>query len=75
MQYQLVSDAHMPLLRTIPFTGQNGDVIVNSLDNVHYIGFGQSTFQEIEMHISDDTGFQVLFEYRHVIIKLHFHKK
>ena len=75
VQYQLVGDAHVPLLRTIPVTGKNGDVIVNSFDNVHYVGLGRSTFQEIEMHITDDTGLRVPFEHGRVIIKLHFRKK
>ena len=75
VQYQLVGDANVPLLRTIPVTGRNGDVIVNSFDNVHYVGLSRSTFQEIEIHITDDTGLRVPFEHGRVIVKLHFRKK
>ena len=55
--------------------GKHGDVIVNSFDNVHYVGLGRSTFQEIEMHITDDIEHRVPFEHWRVIIKLHFRKK
>ena len=75
MQYQLVDDANVPLLRTIFVTGRNEDVIVNSFDYVHYVGLGRSTFQEIEIHIADDTGLRVPFEHGQVIVKLHFRKK
>ena len=75
VQYQLVGNAHVPLLRTIPVTGKNGDVIVNLFDNVHYVGLGWSTFQEIEMQITDNTGLRVPFEHGRVIIKIHFRKK
>ena len=75
MWYQLVNDANVPLLRTIPITGKNGDVIVNSFDNVHYVGLGLSTFQEIEIHITDDNGLRVPFEQGRVIVKLHFRKE
>ena len=75
VQYQLVGDANVPLLRTIPVSGKSGDVVVNSFDNVHYLGLGRSTFQEIQVHITDDTGLRVPFEQGRVIVKLHFKKK
>ena len=73
--YQLVGDTNVPLMRTIPVTGRNGEVVVNSFDNVHYMGLGRSDFQEVEVHITDDTGRDVPFEQGRVIVKLHFRKK
>ena len=75
VQYQLVGDANVPLIRTIPVSGKNGDVMVNSFDNVHYSGLGRSTFQDIQVHITDDTGLRVPFEQGRVIVKLHFRRK
>ena len=75
VEYQLVGDSNVPLLRTIPVTGKNGDVIVSSFDNVHYVGLSRSTFQEVQVHITDDTGLRVPFEHGRVIVKLHFKKK
>lgn len=75
VEYQLVGDANVPLLRTIPVSGRNGDVVVNSFDNVHYMGLGRSTFQDVEVHITDDTGKRVPFEQGRVIVKLHFKRR
>ena len=74
-EYQLVGDTNVPLMRTIPVSGRNGDVVVNSFDNVHYMGLARSNFQEVEVHITDDTGRDVPFEQGRVIVKLHFKKK
>ena len=74
-EYQLVGDANVPLLRTVPVSGKNGDVVVHSFDNVHYTGLSRSTFQEVEVHITDDTGKKVPFEHGRVIVKLHFKRK
>ena len=70
-----MGDANVPLVRTIPVSGQNSDVMVNSFDNVHYMGLGRSTFQEVKVHITDDTGKKVPFDQGHVIVKLHFKNK
>jgi hypothetical protein len=75
VQHQLVGDVNVPLLRTIPVTGENGDVIVHAFDNIHYMGLARSTFQEIEVVITDDIGMKVPFEQGRVIVKLHFRKK
>ena len=75
VEYQLVGDANVPLLRTVAVRGRNGDVVVHSFDNVHYVGVGRSTFQEVEVHITDDTGLEVPFGHGRVIVKLHFRKK
>ena len=75
VEYQLVGDANVPLLRAVPVSGKNGEVVVNSFDNIHYVGLGRSTFQEIHVHISDDTGKRVPFQQGRVIVKLHFRRK
>ena len=75
VQYQLVGDANVPLLRAIAVSGKKGDVIAKSFHNVHYVGLSRSTFQEVHVHITDDTGLRVPFEHGRVIVKLHFRKK
>lgn len=75
VQYQLVGDANVPLLRTVAVSGKKGDVISKSFQNIHYVGLSRSTFQEIHVHITDDTGLRVPFEHGRVIVKLHFRKK
>ncbi len=75
VQYQLVGDANVPLLRTVAVSGRNGDVVAKSFDNIHYVGLSRSTFQEVHIHITDDTGLKVPFEHGRVIVKLHFRRK
>ena len=75
VQHQLVGDANVPLLRTVAVKGHSGDVVDRSFDNVHYLGLSRSTFQEIHVHITDDTGKVIPFEHGRVIVKLHFKKK
>ena len=75
VQYQLVGDAYVPLLRTVPVSGKSGDVLVRTFDNIHYVPLSRSTFQNVEIHITDDTGLQVPFQQGRVIVKLHFRRK
>ena len=75
VESQLVGDAHVPLLRTVAVKGRNGEVVSHSFDNVHYVPLSRSTFQELLIHISDDTGQRVPFQYGRVIAKLHFRRK
>lgn len=75
LDYQLVGDANVPLLRSIAVSGKSGEVIANSFDNIHYVGLSRSTFQDIHIHITDDTGVRVPFEQGRVIVKLHFRRK
>lgn len=75
VESQLVGDAYVPLLRTIPVTGKSGEVMSRCFDNIHYVALSRSTFQEVQIHISDDTGRRIPFQYGRVIVKLHFRRK
>ena len=75
VSFQLVGDANVPLLRTVAVSGKNGDVVAHSFDNIHYVTLNRSTFQEVEIHITDDTGILVPFQQGRVIVKLHFRRK
>lgn len=75
VEYQLVGDVDVPLLRTVAVSGRNGDVIVNSFDNIHYVALSRSTFQDVQVVITDDTGYRVPFQQGRVIAKLHFRRK
>ena len=75
VQPQLVGDQSVPLLRTVAVKGHAGDVVAESFTNVHYMGVERSSFQEIEIHITDDTGKTITFQQGRVIVKLHFKRK
>lgn len=72
---QLVGDMYVPLLRTVAVEGNTDDVIAKSFTNIHYMSIERSNFQEIEIHITDDTGRTVPFQHGRVIVKLHFKRK
>jgi hypothetical protein len=72
---QLVGDMYVPLLRTVAVKGNTDDVIAKSFANIHYMSIERSNFQEIEIHITDDTGRNVPFQHGRVIVKLHFKRK
>ena len=75
VQSQLVGDMHVPLLRTVVVQGQTNDVVAKSFTNVHYMSLERSILQEIEIHITDDSGRDIPFKYGRVIAKLHFKRK
>lgn len=72
---QLVGDMYVPLLRTVTVKGDTDDVVAKSFSNIHYMCIERSNFQEIEIHITDDTGRTVPFQHGRVIVKLHFKRK
>jgi hypothetical protein len=72
---QLVGDMYVPLLRTVAVKGNTGDVVAKSFSNIHYMSIERSNFQEIEIHITDETGRTVPFQQGRVIVKLHFKRK
>lgn len=75
VESQLVGDQYVPLLRTISVKGKNGEMITKSFTNIHYMRIQRSTFQEIELHITSDTGHNIPFQDGRVIVKLHFKRK
>jgi hypothetical protein len=75
VQPQLVGDMYVPLLRTVAVKGTTGQVVAEKFNNIHYMSIERSTFQEIEIHITDDTGKNIPFEQGRVIVKLHFRRR
>ena len=54
--------------------GQTDDVVSEAFSNIHYMSIERSTFQEIEIHITDDLGRTIPFQHGRVIVKLHFRR-
>jgi len=72
---QLVGDSNVKLLRTVPVAGKSGDIVAQAFTNIHYVGLNRSSFQEIEIQITDDVGRKVHFAHGRVTVKLHFRRK
>lgn len=72
---RVVGDSLVNLLRTVPVTGAQGDVVYHSFQHVQYIPLANLNFDTIEIDIRDDTGKRVSFEGGRVVTTLHFRRK
>ena len=75
VQPQVVGDANVPLLRTVPIEGKMDDVVTRTYTNMQYIKFQRKSFEEVEILLRDDTGNPVPFERGKVLATLHFGQK
>ena len=75
VQPQVVGDANVPLLRTVPIERKMDDVVTRTYTNMQYIKFQRKSFEEVEILLRDDTGNPVPFERGKVLATLHFGQK
>ena len=72
---QVVGDYYVPLLRTVAIQGHDGDLVMKTYSEPHYVPVNTSKFDTIEINIKDDTGQDVAFESGKVLCKLHFRQR
>lgn len=72
---QVVGDYYVPLLRSVSIQGHDGDVVMKTYGEPHYVPVNTSKFDMIEINIKDDTGRNVSFQSGKVVCKLHFRQK
>ena len=72
---QVVGDYYVPLIRTVAIEGRDGDLIMKTYNNPHYVPVNTSKFDTIEINIKDDQGKNVAFESGKVLCKLHFRQR
>ena len=72
---QVVGDYYVPLLRTVAIQGQDGDLIMKTYSEPHYVPVNTSKFDTIEINIKDDQGEDISFESGKVLCKLHFRQR
>ena len=75
VQPQIVGNTMVPLLRTIPVSGNSGDVITKTFTNIQYVPVQTKSFEDIEILLRTDTGDPVPFERGKVIATLYFRKQ
>ena len=72
VDYQLVGDTHVPLLRCINITPEVGRMPTLTYDKPHYTSLCKSVIDDIEISLKNDQNHYIPFTYGKVIVKLHF---
>ena len=72
VDYQLVGDSHVPLLRCINITPDVGRMPTLMYDKPNYTSLSKSAFDDIEISLKNDQNQYMPFMYGKVIVKLHF---
>ena len=72
---RIVGDKIVPLLRIVPITGRNGEMVTTRFDHVQYAPIMHREFGTVETEIRDDTCRSVPFERRKVTVTLHFPRR
>ena len=72
VDYQLVGDSHVPLLRCINITPEVGRMPTLTYDKPHYTSLSKSVIDDIEISLKNDQNQYIPFTYGKVIVKLHF---
>ena len=72
---RIVGDKIVPLLRIVPITGRNGEMVTTRFDHVQYTPIMHREFGTVETEIRDDVGRPVPFERGKVTVTLHFRRR
>ena len=75
LEPRVVGDTMAPPLRVVPISGEHGEMITRTYQNVHYIPIQKKMFQELELNLRTDTRQLIPFERGKVTITLHFRKR
>ncbi len=69
---QIVGDANVRLLKSIPVHGKSGDIISKTSANIQYVPVRTKSFESVEILLRNDAGKPVPFERGKVVVTLHF---
>lgn len=72
VDYQLVGNSYVPLLRCINVSDEERHTPTLSYDKPHYTSLSKSVIDDIEISLKNDQNKYIPFQYGKVIIKLHF---
>jgi hypothetical protein len=75
VEWRMVGNAQVPLLRIVPVEGRNGEMITRVFDPIQYCPMLQKRLQTVEIDLRDDTGSIVPFERGRVVVILHCRKR
>ena len=72
IEYQIVGDHFVPLLRCVQISGKNKDTITINYDKPHYVRVSKRHISDIAIEVKTDQNYNVPFKYGKVVVKLHF---
>ena len=72
IEYQVVGDHFVPLLRSVRITGKNKEIITINYDKPHYVRVSKRHISDIAIEVKTDQNYNVPFKYGKVVAKLHF---
>lgn len=72
IDYQLVGDSHVPLLRCLNIANDSRSIPTITYDKPHYASLSKSVLDDIEIALKNDQNQYIPFLYGKVILKLHF---
>lgn len=72
VDYQLVGDSHVPLLRCINVADESRVMPTLTYDKPHYTSLSKSVIDDIEISLKNDQNQYIPFVYGKVVAKLHF---
>jgi hypothetical protein len=75
VEQRIVGDVFTPLLRIVPNTGRDGEVIRRVYDTPHFIPVSRKRFQTVEIDIKDDAGMSVQFERGKVLVTIQLRER
>ena len=67
-----MGDVKAPLLRVVDAAGNSGDLIHRLYTTPPYVTVSKQEFNTVKIHIRDDTGRSVPFEFGKVVATLRF---
>ncbi|HSN23965.1 MAG TPA: hypothetical protein VLS45_07330 [Methylomicrobium sp.] len=73
--YTIVGDTKAPLLRVCNVKGKHGDIVRITYDQPHYVPLSRRDFDTVEIHINNELGQPMPFEFGKSVVTLHFQRR
>lgn len=75
IEHRMVGDIKAPLLRIIPISQKDQDVVYYTFTKPHYIPLLRSHFNSVEMLLTVDTGKPISFDKGKTVVTLHIRRR
>jgi hypothetical protein len=75
VSYSSVGDTKVPLLRVIDTQGSYGQMVSTTFTHPHYVPLARNDLETIDIHINQELGRSVPFEFGKAVVTLHFRRQ